>query len=75
MPVQIHYGTHDGKVISGTPPEWSVKLTQGLRDASKQTELYQYEGERHSFIGEPWFVFNESCAWKFFDTYVKNGKP
>ncbi len=30
VPVQIHYGTDDGKVISGTPPEWSVKLTQGF---------------------------------------------
>jgi len=72
VPVQIHYGTEDGKVISGTPPEWSVKLTQGLRDAGKQVELYQYDGERHSFIGEPWFVFMNRVLW-FFDKYVKNG--
>jgi pimeloyl-ACP methyl ester carboxylesterase len=43
-PVQIHYGTEDGKFLSGTPPQWSVKLTEGLRDAGKQTEMYQYEG-------------------------------
>ena len=36
VPIQIHYGTDDGKVISGTPPEWSVKLTQALRDAGKK---------------------------------------
>jgi dipeptidyl aminopeptidase/acylaminoacyl peptidase len=57
VPIQIHYGTEDGKVLSGTPPQWSVKLTQALRDSGKQVELYSYEGERHSFIGEPWFVF------------------
>jgi len=57
VPVQIHYGREDGKFINGTPPEWSLKLTQALREAGKQVELYQYEGEGHSFIGEPWFEF------------------
>ena len=71
VPVQIHYGTDDGKIISGTPPEWSLKLTQGLRDAGKQVELYQYDGEGHSFIGEPWFVFMRRVL-RFFDEYVKN---
>jgi len=70
VPVQIHYGTDDGKVISGTPPEWSVKLTQSFRDAGKQVELYQYEGEGHSFIGEPWFVFMRRVL-RFFDANVK----
>ncbi|HLA07768.1 MAG TPA: hypothetical protein VJ022_10020, partial [Anaerolineales bacterium] len=65
-PVQIHYGTDDGLVFSGTPPEWSVNLTQALRDAGKEAELYQYEGERHSFIGEPWFVFMGRVL-RFFD--------
>jgi len=71
VPVQIHYGAEDGKVLSGTPPQWSVTLTQALRDAGKQAELYQYEGERHSFIGEPWFVFMGRVL-RFFDKYVKN---
>jgi hypothetical protein len=71
IPVQIHYGTEDGKYIGGTPPEWSVKLTQGLRDAGKQVEMYQYEGEGHSFIGEPWFVFMRRVLF-FFDENVKN---
>ena len=65
-PVQIHYGTDDGLVFSGTPPEWSVTLTQALREAGKEAELYQYEGERHSFIGEPWFVFMGRIL-RFFD--------
>jgi dipeptidyl aminopeptidase/acylaminoacyl peptidase len=71
IPVQIHYGTEDGKYLSGTPPQWSVKLTQGLRDAGKQAELYQYQGEGHSFIGQPWFDFMGRTL-RFFDKYVKN---
>jgi dipeptidyl aminopeptidase/acylaminoacyl peptidase len=71
VPMQIHYGTDDGKYISGTPPEWSVKLTQGLRDAGKYVELYQYEGEGHSFIEQPWFDFMLRVL-KFFDANVKN---
>lgn len=71
VPIQIHYGTEDGKYLSGTPPQWSVKLTQGLRDAGKQAELYQYEGEGHSFIGQPWFDFMARTL-RFFDQYVKN---
>lgn len=70
-PIQIHYGTEDGKVISGTPPQWSVKLTQGLRDAGKEVEMYQYEGEGHSFIGQPWFDFMGRVL-RFFDKHVKN---
>jgi uncharacterized protein len=70
VPIQIHYGTDDGKFISGTPPQWSVKLTQGLRDAGKQVELLQYEGEGHSFIGQPWFDFMTRTL-RFFDRYVK----
>jgi dienelactone hydrolase len=70
VPVQIHYGTEDGKVLSGTPPQWSVKLTQALRDSGKQVEMYSYEGEHHSFIGEPWFVFMGRVL-RFFDKYLK----
>jgi uncharacterized protein len=69
-PVQIHYGTEDGKVYSGTPPEWSLKLTQGLRDAEKYVELYQYDGEGHSFIGQPWFDFMNRVL-RFFNENVK----
>ena len=72
VPIQIHYGTDDGKFTSGTPPQWSVKLTQGLRDSGKAVELLQYEGEGHSFIGQPWFDFMTRTL-RFFDRYVKNG--
>lgn len=71
VPIQIHYGTEDGKTLSGTPPEWSVTLTQGLRDAGKYAELYSYDGERHSFISQPWFDFMSRVV-RFFDKYVKN---
>ena len=74
VPIQIHYGTEDGEFISGTPPEWSVKLTGALRDAGKEVELYQYEGEGHSFIGEPWFEFMRRTL-RFFDANVKNASP
>ena len=69
-PIQIHYGTEDGKVMSGTPPEWSRKLNQGLLDAGKDVELFQYEGERHSFIGPAWFEFMGRTL-RFFDKHVK----
>ncbi|HSM69922.1 MAG TPA: alpha/beta fold hydrolase [Anaerolineales bacterium] len=69
-PVQIHYGTEDGQIYSGTPPEWSLKLTNGLLDAGKRVELYQYEGEGHSFVGEPWFLFMQRVL-RFFDENVK----
>jgi dipeptidyl aminopeptidase/acylaminoacyl peptidase len=71
IPIQIHYGTEDGRFLSGTPPQWAVKLTQGLRDAGNQAELYQYDGEGHSFIGQPWFDFMTRTL-RFFNTYVKN---
>lgn len=70
-PVQIHYGTDDGKFISGTPPEWSLKLNQGLLDADKDVQLFRYEGEGHSFIGQPWFDFMGRTL-RFFDEHVKN---
>lgn len=69
-PVQIHYGTNDGEFIGGTPPQWSVKLTQALRDAGKEAEMYQYDGEGHSFIGQPWFDFMNRTV-RFFDQYLK----
>ena len=70
IPIQIHYGSKDGEIIGGTPPEWSVKLTQALRDSGKNVEMLSYEGERHSFIGQPWFDFMERTL-RFFDQHVK----
>jgi len=69
-PVQINYGTEDGQVFSGTPLEWSRKAYEGFIEAGKQAELFGYEGEGHSFIGDQWWAFMERSA-RFFDEYVK----
>jgi dipeptidyl aminopeptidase/acylaminoacyl peptidase len=71
VPIQIHYGTEDGKALGGTPPEWSVKLTQALRDAGKPVEVYEYGDQGHSFIGQPWFDFMIRTL-RFFDHHVRN---
>jgi dienelactone hydrolase len=70
-PIQIHIGTTDGNTIGSTPPEWSYKLNQALLDAGKNVELFKYEGERHSFIGDQWLSFMNRAV-QFFDLYVKN---
>lgn len=69
-PIQIHYGANDGLVYSGTPPEWSLKLNQALLDSGKDVELFRYEGEGHSFIGQPWFDFMIRVL-NFFDENLK----
>ena len=69
-PVQIHYGTEDGKFISGTPPEWSRKAYAGFIDAGKQAEIFAYEGEGHSFLADQWWAFMERSV-RFFDENVK----
>lgn len=70
-PVQIAYGTADGKVLSGTPPEWSKELYQAFKDAGKSARLFGYEGETHLFNGDAWLAFMERSS-RFFDQYVKN---
>ena len=72
-PVQINYGTADGKTLAGTPPEWSKKLYQAFKDAGKDAKLFAYDGEFHSFNGDAWIAFMERSA-HFFDQYVKNAK-
>jgi uncharacterized protein len=69
-PVQIDYGTQDGLVLAGTPPEWSKKMYAGFMEAGKDAQIFAYEGEKHSFIGDPWFVFMARST-QFFDKYVK----
>jgi len=69
-PVQIHYGTEDGEVFSGTPPEWSQKAYEGFVEAGKQAEIFAYEGEGHSFFADQWWAFMERTT-HFFDEYVK----
>jgi dipeptidyl aminopeptidase/acylaminoacyl peptidase len=69
-PVQINYGTEDGKVASGAPPEWSKDLYQAFLDAEKEAYLIGVEGEEHSFKYDAWFHFMERSA-QFFDKYVR----
>jgi dienelactone hydrolase len=70
-PVEINYGTNDGKTSAGTPPEWSQKLYKAFEEAGKPAHLYAYQGEYHSFNGDAWMAFMERSA-RFFDEYVKN---
>jgi dipeptidyl aminopeptidase/acylaminoacyl peptidase len=72
-PVQIHYGVEDGRDYSGTPPEWSKKLYDGLKNADKEVRLFGYDKAGHSFIGDNWFAFMERSA-QFFDERVKNAQ-
>ncbi len=69
-PVQINYGTKDGLTSAGTPPEWSKKMYEGFVKAGKDAQIFAYEGEGHSFIGDPWFVFMARST-QFFDKYVR----
>jgi dipeptidyl aminopeptidase/acylaminoacyl peptidase len=69
-PVEINFGTDDGKTLAGTPPEWSKKLYQAFKDAGKDAQLFAYEGEFHSFNGDNWIAFMERSS-HFFDQYVK----
>lgn len=71
VPVQIHIGSADGDYIGSTPPEWSYKLNQALLDAGKDVEMFVYEGERHSFVGDAWLLFMNRAV-EFFDKHVKN---
>lgn len=69
-PVQIAYGTEDGKTSAGTPPEWSRKMYAAFVDAGVEAEIFGYQGEGHSFIGDPWFIFMAKTQL-FFDKHVK----
>ncbi|MCZ2127164.1 MAG: alpha/beta fold hydrolase [Anaerolineales bacterium] len=69
-PIQIAYGTNDGKTPSGTPPEWSRKMYDALTEAGANAEIFAYQGEGHSFVGDPWYVFMGRTQ-RFFDKYVK----
>jgi len=70
VPIQIHIGSADGDYIGSTPPEWSYKLNQTLIDAGKDVELFVYENERHSFVGDAWLLFMNRAV-DFFDAHLK----
>jgi len=70
IPIQIAYGTEDGQVSSGTPPQWSIKMYDAFVAAGANAQIFAFKGEKHSFIGEPWFQFMAHTQL-FFDKYVK----
>lgn len=74
VPVEINYGTNDGKTLAGTPPDWSKKLFDAFQAAGKPAEIFGYDGEFHSFNGDNWIAFMERSA-HFFDEYVKFVQP
>ncbi len=74
VPIQIHYGAKDGLIMGGTPPEWSRKLFEALEAAGKPAEIYGYDDQKHSFVGDSWVAFMERSA-HFFDKYVKAVAP
>ncbi len=69
-PVQIVYGTEDGQVPEGTPPEWSKKMYEGFVKAGKEAQLFAHPGEAHSFQYDEWYAFMERAV-QFFDAHVK----
>ena len=74
VPIQIHYGTKDGLTMGGTPPEWSRKLFDALEDAGLPAEIYGYDDEGHSFVGDSRVAFMERSA-HLYDEYVKPAAP
>ena len=70
VPVQIHYGMDDGEDLGGTPPEWARKLFEALEAAGKPAEIFAYEDQAHSFVGDSWVAFMERSG-RFFDENVK----
>jgi uncharacterized protein len=69
-PVQVVYGTEDGKTSAGTPPEWSKKMYEGFIKAGVDAQLFAHTGEEHSFRDDEWYAFMQRSS-QFFDKYVK----
>ena len=69
-PVQIVYGTEDGKTSAGTPPEWSKKMYEGFVEAGVDAHLFAHSGEGHSLLYDEWYAFMQRTS-QFFDLYVK----
>lgn len=65
-PVSIHVGTAD-KV---TPQEWSRAIRDGLKQANKQVEYFDYQGQGHSFTGSAVPEFYNRVL-TFFDKHLK----
>lgn len=64
-PVQIHHGTADSSV----PVEFSEKLDVQLKEASKESELFIYQGDDHNLANNLEVALNRSV--EFFDKFLK----
>jgi dienelactone hydrolase len=64
--VQIHWGTADETV----PYKWPGDLLEGLREAGKQVEYFEYPGQPHSFNRQGNQVYLPRIA-DFFAQYVR----
>lgn len=73
VPVQIHIGTADGQYISAVPPEWSQKFFDALTKAGKPAEIFWYDGQGHSFVGDGRALFLQRIVM-FFDKWVKKAE-
>lgn len=71
VPIQIHIGTADGKNISTVPTDWSKKFFEALEKAGKPAEIFWYEDQGHSFIGDGRELFLKRVV-TFFDQWVKS---
>jgi dipeptidyl aminopeptidase/acylaminoacyl peptidase len=63
--VEIHWGTADQTV----PYKWPGDLLDGLRDAGKQAEYFEYAGQPHSFQGAGNQLYLERIA-EFFSRHL-----
>lgn len=65
-PIQLHHGTADHSV----PHEFSENLSEQLKQAGKEVELYIYPGDEHDIPNNFGTAMQRSI--EFFDRYVKN---
>jgi dipeptidyl aminopeptidase/acylaminoacyl peptidase len=65
-PIQIHWGTADETV----PYKWPGDLLQGLQDADKQVEYFEYAGQPHSFQGAANQLYLRRIA-EFFSLHLR----
>jgi dipeptidyl aminopeptidase/acylaminoacyl peptidase len=64
--VQIHWGTADETV----PYKWPGDLLEGLREAGKQVEYFEYPGQPHSFRGAGNQLYLRRIG-DFFEQYLR----
>jgi uncharacterized protein len=64
-PIQLHHGTADYSV----PVEFSETLSEQLKAAGKEVELYTYPGDDHDITANFGTAINRSV--QFFDRYLK----